>query len=149
MRDFGSGIEVVEPLSTGVVKGIAVPLSEDEQRILHQIEQQFYESDPSFAGELGKHTLYAHHLRRMKWAVVAFVVGVILLVVALASETTFFVAFGGFVVMLAAALWFEHNLRRLGRAGMTQLTKSMHTAGVRDFFGSTGQRVKERFKREG
>ena len=26
-----------------------MPLSEDEQRILHQIEQQFYESDPDFA----------------------------------------------------------------------------------------------------
>ena len=30
-------------------KGLAMPLSEDEQRILHQIEQQFYESDSAFA----------------------------------------------------------------------------------------------------
>ena len=26
-----------------------MPLSEDEQRILRQIEEQFYESDPKFA----------------------------------------------------------------------------------------------------
>jgi hypothetical protein len=84
----------------------------------------------------------------MKWAVAAFLVGVVALVVALATETTFVVAFVGFVVMLAAALWFEHNLRKLGRAGMEQLAKSMRTSGVRDFFGSTGQRVRERFRRE-
>jgi hypothetical protein len=125
-----------------------VPLSEDEQRILHEIEQQFYESDPNFAGELGKHSLYVHHLRRMKWAVGMFLVGVVVLVLALATETTFVAAFVGFVVMLAAALWFEHNLRKLGRAGMEQLAKSMRTSGMRDFFGSTGQRVRDRFRRE-
>lgn len=125
-----------------------MPLSEDEQRILHEIEQQFYESDPNFAGELGKHSLYVHHLRRMKWAVAMFLAGVVVLVAALATETTFVVAFVGFVVMLAAALWFEHNLRKLGRAGMEQLAKSMRTSGVRDFFGSTGQRVRDRFRRE-
>ena len=125
-----------------------MPLSEDEQRILHEIEQQFYESDPNFAGELGKHSLYVHHLRRMKWAVAMFLVGVVVLVLALATETTFVAAFVGFVVMLAAALWFEHNLRKLGRAGMEQLAKSMRASGMRDFFGSTGQRVRDRFRRE-
>ena len=124
-----------------------MPLSEDEQRILQQIEQQFYESDPGFAGELGKHSLYAHHLRRMKWAGVTFVLGVVVLVVALALEASFVLAFAGFVVMLGAALWFEHNLRRLGRAGMQQLTDSMRTAGLREYLGSTSQRMRERFKR--
>lgn len=126
---------------------VAVPLSEDEQRILQQIEQQFYESDPDFAGELGKHSLYVHHLRRMKWATLTFVTGVVVLVVALASETTFLVAFAGFVVMLASALWFEHNLRKLGRAGMQQLTESMRAAGLRDSLGSAGQRMRDRFRR--
>lgn len=125
----------------------AVPLSEDEQRILQQIEQQFYDSDPNFAGELGKHSLYLHHLRRMKWAALAFIVGVVMLVVALATETTFLVAFAGFVVMLGSALWFEHNLRKLGRAGMQQLTESMRASGIRDSLGSAGQRMRERFKR--
>ncbi|MEJ7583195.1 MAG: DUF3040 domain-containing protein [Acidimicrobiales bacterium] len=124
-----------------------MPLSEDEQRILQQIEQQFYESDPGFAGELGKHSLYAHHLRRMKWATLAFVTGVVVLVVALASETTFLVAFAGFVIMLASALWFEHNLRKLGRAGMQQLTESMRASGIRDSLGSAGQRMRDRFRR--
>lgn len=126
----------------------AVPLSEDEQRILQQIEQQFYESDPDFAGELGTHTLYVHHLRRMKWAGFTFLLGVIVLVGSLWFESTFLVAFLGFVVMLGSALWFEHNLRKLGRAGMAQLSDSMRASSVRDYLGSSGQKFRERFRRE-
>jgi len=126
-----------------------VPLSEDEQRILQQIEQQLYESDPAFAGEIRNHSFYAHHLRRMKWAGVTFVLGVVLLIAALwLVETTFLLAFAGFVVMLGSALWFEHNLRKLGRAGMQQLTESMRAAGLRDYLGSAGQRVRDRFRKE-
>lgn len=125
-----------------------MPLSEDEQRILQQIEQQLYESDPAFAGEIGKHSLYAHHLRRMKWAGVGFVAGIVVMVMALWSvKTPFLLAFAGFVVMLASALWFEHNLRKLGRAGMSQLAESMKANGVRDYLGSTGQRMRSRFRK--
>lgn len=130
-------------------KGVeSVPLSEDEQRILQEIEQQFYASDPHFAGELGKHSVYAHCLRQMKWAALAFFVGVAVLVVALATATTFLLAFAGFVVMLAAALWFERSLRKLGRAGMQKLSQSLRAGGLRDYFGSTGQRMRERFRRD-
>ena len=109
-----------------------VPLSEDEQRILQEIEQQFYASDPDLAGEIGNHSLYAHCVRQMKWAGVLFGVGVVVLVVALATATNFLVAFAGFVVMLGAALWFERSLRKLGRAGMERLGESFRsTGGVR------------------
>lgn len=125
-----------------------MPLSEDEQRILQQIEQQFYASDPQFAGELGKHSVYAHCLRQMKWAGLAFLCGVVVLVAALATETTFLVAFVGFVAMLASALWFERSLRKLGRAGMQQLSQSLRAGGLREYFGSTGQRMRDRFRRD-
>ena len=88
-----------------------MPLSEDEQKILHQIEQQFIEHDPVLAGELENTTLWRHALTRMKWAAVVFVLGVAVLVIALATATTFVVSFGGFVVMLASTLWFERNAR--------------------------------------
>ena len=57
-------------------------------------------------------------------------------------------AFGGFLVMLAAALWFERNARRLGKAGVDQLTQSMRAKGIKDYFGSTGERMRERFQRD-
>ncbi len=125
-----------------------MPLSEDEQRILQQIEQQFYVHDPELAGEIGSHSVYTHCLRQMRWAVAVFVVGVIVLVVALATATSFLVSFGGFVVMLAAALWFERSLRKMGRAGMAQLSASLRTGGLRDYFGDTSDRVRSRLRRD-
>jgi hypothetical protein len=125
-----------------------VPLSEDEQRILQQIEQQFYATDPDLAGEIGNHSLYAHCLRQLRWAVGLFVVGVVVLVVALASATSFLVSFGGFVVMLAAALWAERSLRKMGRAGMAQLSASFRAGGLREYLGDNGERVRNRFKRD-
>ena len=124
-----------------------MPLSEDEQRILQQIEQQFYESDPAFAGEIGTHSLYVHHLRRMKWSGLTFVVGVAIMALSLWRESSFLAAFAGFVVMLASALWFERNLRKLGRAGMAQFAESMKANNMKDFLGSSGQRLRDRFRR--
>ena len=67
-------------------------------------------------------------------------------VVALATAVNFVVSFAGFVVMLGAALWFERSLRKMGRAGMAQLTASLHAGGLRDYFGDTGDRVRNRLR---
>lgn len=112
-----------------------VPLSEDEQRILQEIEQQFYADDPRLAVDMGGHSLYTDSIRQMKRAGLVFLVGVVVLVVALATATSFMVSFAGFLVMLAAALWFERSLRRLGRAGMARLTESFRAGGLRDYLG--------------
>jgi hypothetical protein len=50
--------------------------------------------------------------------------------------------------MLACALVFERNLRKLGRAGLDQLTRTVRANGVRDALGGAGRRMRERFKRE-
>jgi hypothetical protein len=125
-----------------------VPLSEDEQRILQQIEQQFHVTDPEFAGEIEKHSLYSHYARLLKWAGALFFVCTLVLVVALATETTFIVAFVAFVGMLACALWFERSVRKLGKAGLEQLTQSFHAGGLKDSFGSAGQKMRDRFHRD-
>lgn len=126
-----------------------MPLSEDEQRILHQIEQQFYEHDPGLAADLGKTSLYTHTLARMKWATASFIAGIAVLVAALATAANFLVAFGGFVVMLASALWFERNARKLGRAGWQHFTETMRAGGLGDIVGNTTQRLRERMHRDG
>ncbi len=125
-----------------------MPLSEDEQRILHQIEQQFYESDPALAGELETTSLYSHTLNRMKWAFVAFVLGVAVLVVALATASNFVVAFAGFLAMLGAAMWFEHNARKLGRAGWARATSSLRSGALRDHINHATERMRERFRHD-
>ena len=123
-----------------------MPLSEDEQRILQQIEQQFYESDPAFARVVGSTTVFTHAFRNLKWATAGFLAGVVIMIWGLA--VWFGIAFGGFLVMLASALVFERNARRLGRAGMEQMTASFRAAGLRDYFGSTGKKMRERFRRD-
>jgi hypothetical protein len=126
---------------------LRVPLSEDEQRILQEIEQQFYETDPALARAVGSTTLYRHAFRNLKYATGLFLVGVLVLVWALVS-VGFVAAFAGFLVMLAAALWFERNARKLGRAGLQQVTASMRAAGLRDALGNTRNRMRERFRRD-
>jgi hypothetical protein len=122
-----------------------VPLSEDEQRILHEIERSFYENDPDFArGVRESPTVYRHAGRNMKWAALGFVVGLVVLVVFLSSLVLALVGFAG---MLVSALVFERNLRKLGRAGLQQLSESVRSRNFPDMFGDTRRRLRDRFKR--
>ena len=50
--------------------------------------------------------------------------------------------------MLVSALAIERNARRMGKAGIDQITQSMRAAGLRDYFGNTSQRMRDRFKRD-
>ena len=121
-----------------------MPLSEDEERILHEIAQQFYADDPEFAREVGETTLYTHTVRRMKWSGFGFVAGVVFLVATL--STSYLLAFGGFLAMLGCALYFERNLRKLGKAGLEQVTRSIKATGFRDAIGGARGRMRERFR---
>ena len=123
-----------------------MPLSEDEQRILHEIERSFYENDPAFArGVKESPTVYRHAGRNMKWAALGFVAGLALMVVFL---STLVLALVGFAVMLGSALVFERNLRKLGRAGLQQISESVRSKGFPDVFGDTRNRLRDRFKRD-
>ena len=121
-----------------------MPLSEDEERILHEIAQQFYADDPEFAREVGETTLYTHTVRRMKWSGFGFVAGVVFLVLSL--STSYLLSFGGFLVMLGCALYFERNLRKLGKAGLDQVTRSFKASSFRDAIGGARGRMRERFR---
>jgi hypothetical protein len=128
-----------------------VPLSEDEQRILQEIEQQLYASDPELAREVSSTTVYRHAGRNLKWAALGFAGGIVLMVASLVSfggSTQVLGAFAGFLVMLAAALFFQRNLYKIGRAGRQQWLDSMRASGVKDYFGSASRRVRDRFKRD-
>ena len=121
-----------------------MPLSEDEERILSEIAQQFYADDPEFAREVGETTLYTHTVRRMKWSGFGFVAGVVFLIATL--STSYLLAFVGFLAMLGCALYFERNLRKLGKAGLDQVTRSIRATGLRDAIGGARGRMRERFR---
>jgi hypothetical protein len=124
-----------------------VPLSEDEERILKDIEREFYENDPAFAREVGETTLYRHAWRNIKLSLVGFVAGLAALVVSLSVNYLF--AFGGFLIMLACALVIERNARKMGRAGLESVSKRMRAGnGLREVLGSSSEKMRERFKRD-
>ena len=130
----------------GSRRGIAVPLSEDEQRILSEIEQQLYESDPTLAHSIADTTVYSDAYRYLKRGILGFVVGVIVMIGTL--HISVWLAALGVVIMFTAALSIEANARRMGKAGMDQLAQSMRAAGIRDYFGNKGQNVRERFRKD-
>ena len=115
-----------------------MPLSEDEQRILDQIESQLYESDPGLVRGIADTTVYSVARRRLAVAVIGLLVGLVILLGTL--QTHFLLAFTGFGIMLLAAMSIEANLRRLGKAGLDQLSRSMSNSGLRDYFGAARRR---------
>jgi hypothetical protein len=124
-----------------------MPLSEDEQRILHQIEQQFYESDPEFARGVSQSSLYRHAFRNIKWAVLAMLAALAFLVAMLALNVVV-LSFVGFIGMLAAAFVIESNGRKLGRAGWQEMTESVRSGRIRASFGGAGTKVRKRLQRD-
>ena len=78
-----------------------MPLSEDEQRILSEIESHLYESDPELAREVAETTVYTHAFRNIKWAALGLLVGIVIMVWLL--SVSFLLSFGGFLVMLVSA----------------------------------------------
>ncbi|HBU04347.1 MAG TPA: hypothetical protein DEA70_07660, partial [Acidimicrobiaceae bacterium] len=90
-----------------------VPLSEDEQRILSEIEDRLYESDPNLAREVAQTTIYTHAFRNLKWATVGFIAGTVSMVALLSASFVF--SFVGVLVMLLSLLWGFDNLHKLGR----------------------------------
>jgi hypothetical protein len=101
-----------------------VPLSEDEQRILRQIEQEL-EQDPTFS-QRG----YRVSRRRSAMLVLGLLVGLALTIGGLAVN--FLVAFAGFVLVLVMAVMLESELRLLGRERLGQLPISAWLNGRRE-----------------
>jgi hypothetical protein len=86
------------------------PLTEQELRVLEEMERRLHEEDPRLARAAAS-SLYAHIAHRIRWGVVAFAMGFLMLVLFAVSV---WVALAGFGVMLAAALFIYQHLRRLG-----------------------------------
>lgn len=90
-----------------------MPLNEDEQRILRQIEQQL-EADPTFSARG-----YRVPRRRLVFLSIGLLAGLVLTVAGLA--VSFWLAFAGFVGVLAMAVLLEQELRLIGREKLGNL----------------------------
>jgi Flp pilus assembly protein TadB len=98
-----------------------VPLSEDEQRILRQIEQELA-SDPTFA-ERG----YRVSRKRLVLLTVGLAVGLLLTVAGL--TVSFWLAFAAFLGVLVLAVMLESEIRVIGREKLGNLPINAWLAG--------------------
>ncbi|MGH9297214.1 MAG: DUF3040 domain-containing protein [Acidimicrobiales bacterium] len=91
-----------------VGKGMSVPLSEEEQRILQEMEQKLRDHDRDFFGRVASGSHRFRGSRTARWSAVGFVAGLVLMLATFRSS----VALGacGFLVMLFCTLAFAQQM---------------------------------------
>ena len=112
------------------------PLSEHEQRILEEIEKGLAREDPGFVQQVSRTSLYTHVTRRIRFAVVAFFAGLLMLMLFFLS---LWVALGGFAVMLFSGLIIYHYLKRIGR---DQLSAKVGRFSLSSFMARLAERLR-------
>ena len=113
-----------------------MPLDDREQKILEEIERQFYADDPKLAQTVARTTLESVSQRWTPIAIGVFVVGVIVMLAFFRSQVL--IAGIGFVLMVASAAWIAMALRRRSTSG----------AGAGPVEGLIS-RVRQRWQRDG
>ena len=105
-----------------------MPLSDEEQRILREIEAQL-QTDEKFANAVSSAGLYRHSARRVWWALVGVIVSLVAVVASL--QIHFLIAFAAFVVMMGFTLVIERQVRLIGRAGVQDLAQTIRKPRVK------------------
>ncbi|MBC9225453.1 DUF3040 domain-containing protein [Aeromicrobium sp. 636] len=123
-----------------------MPLSDEEARLLAQLEQSLAEEDPEFASTLRGSKLIAHNRRVAAICVVGFLAGIAMLLGGAVSKMTWIGA-AGFVVMVASAYLFVRAWRR-GISGAQEPTRPTPSSprGPKGS-GSFVERMEERWQR--
>ena len=110
-----------------------MPLSEEEQRILRQIEEQL-QADPSFALQIKTRTHHGVSGRRLAWSIVALIAS---LAVAIASlQVSAWLSFAAFVAMVAAGVVLERELSARGRDQLSRIPDELRRRAGRSSNGS-------------
>jgi hypothetical protein len=117
-----------------------VPLSDEEARLLHQLEQSLAAEDPDFASTLRGSKLLAKSKRLAVLSGLGFLVGLGVMFTGVVLPLTW-LGVVGFVVMIAAAyLFVVVSRRRLASPGLRTASASRSNASFVD-------RMEERWQR--
>lgn len=119
-----------------------MPLNENEEHILAEIERQFHASDPESAKRISSTTLQRYLARNCKWAAVGFVAGLIILLAAFASS--WILGLFGFLVMVASAVILIQNLHKMSRLGLEQVSRSIHARNLNQAVEDFSRRLRRR-----
>lgn len=119
-----------------------MPLSDEEARLLHQLEQSLAAEDPDFASTLRGSKLLAKSKRLATVSAIGFLAGLGLLFTGAVTARTW-VGVLGFVVMLAAVYIFV----TAGRRGFGASAERGRAASAPKPSGSFVDRMEERWQR--
>ena len=123
-----------------------MPLSEHEQRILHELEQSLYQEDPDFAERVRSETVYRHAGRYCIWSALVFVAALVFMFFTFASNLA--LGFVGVVVMFLSGVVFANNARRMGKAGIDDMSRSLHTRSISNPVHDPRDWIRGRFHRD-
>jgi hypothetical protein len=124
-----------------------MPLSDHEQKILEEIEKQFYEQDPKFARGVAAGTLHRSLRRNFRRGVALFVVGVFFLIGFFLLRNVV-IGVAAFLIMLAGFTIAFQNLKKLGlERAETGGGKLGPARPFSKLFGSLEDRLKEMRRR--
>lgn len=107
-------------MHAGHAEELVMPLSEDEQRILRQIEEQL-QRDPGFGRNL--HSVGGGNRRVLFLSSAAAVVCLVLTITFLSVSP--YLSFVMFIGAVVAALFAERHARTLSESGLNHLSESM------------------------
>lgn len=127
-----------------------MPLSDNEQRLLEQMERALYAEDPKFASAMRGANRRPGVVRRLLIGGAAIVVGLVVLVVGVAQQMVLLGVLG-FVGMLAGTAYAVSSQRRSGPVGVVGASGAVRApSGNRRKSkrgGSFMQRLEERWDR--
>ena len=109
-----------------------MPLSEDEHRILRQIEEQL-QADPSFALKVNQHSRSSGSSRRLLWSAVGLVVSLAVVIAAL--QVSAVASFVAFIAMVVAGVYLERELAARGRDQLSRIPEELRRRAGRPMGG--------------
>ena len=124
-----------------------MPLSENEQRLLEQMERALYAEDPKWASAMRGAVRRSSNARRLLIGIGGVVLGLVLLLVGVGQQMVI-VGIVGFVVMLVAFAYTVSSRRRPGPSGVVNRSGSVRSVTPsRRRRSSFMQRLEERWER--
>ncbi len=124
----------------------SLPLSEHEQRILHELEQSLYQEDPGFAERVRSETVYRHAGRYCIWSALVFVAALVFMILTFSRSVV--LGFVGVVVMFLSGVVFANNARRMGKAGIDDISRSLHSRNLSNTVHDPRDWIRGRFHRD-
>ncbi|HEV3367096.1 MAG TPA: DUF3040 domain-containing protein [Acidimicrobiales bacterium] len=123
-----------------------MPLSEHEQRILHELEQSLYHEDPEFAERVRSETVYRHAGRYCIWSALVFVAALVFMILTFSRSVV--LGFIGVVMMFLSGVVFANNARRMGKAGIDDISRSLHSRNLSNAAHDPRDWIRGRFHRD-